>query len=99
MSEPPVRADSAGDPAGIITRASPHPTVAETVERLRTAIGGRGMTVFATIDHGANARQAGLALRDTVLVIFGSPNGGHATHGHVAPDRSGPAAPGAGLAG
>lgn len=34
------------------------------------------MTIFTTIDHGANARQAGLMLRDTVLLIFGSPKGG-----------------------
>jgi uncharacterized protein (DUF302 family) len=34
------------------------------------------MKLFAVIDQSAEARQAGLKLRDTTLVIFGSPAGG-----------------------
>lgn len=34
------------------------------------------MTVFAVIDHSGEARGHGLELRDTKLVIFGSPTGG-----------------------
>jgi uncharacterized protein (DUF302 family) len=34
------------------------------------------MTVFATIDHSGEARRHGLELRDTKVVIFGSPTGG-----------------------
>jgi uncharacterized protein (DUF302 family) len=32
--------------------------------------------VFAVIDQSAEARQAGLSLRDTTLVIFGNPSAG-----------------------
>jgi uncharacterized protein (DUF302 family) len=34
------------------------------------------MKVFAVIDHSGEAEAAGLELRDTKLVIFGSPAGG-----------------------
>src|SRR5439155_16007304 len=39
-------------------------------------ITGKGMRLFAVIDQTAEARQAGLELRDTTLVIFGSPAAG-----------------------
>lgn len=43
----------------------------ETVERLAAAITANGMSIFARIDHGAGAAEAGLALRPTTLLIFG----------------------------
>jgi pimeloyl-ACP methyl ester carboxylesterase/uncharacterized protein (DUF302 family) len=57
------------------TKDSPWP-VSETTDRLTGLIGERGMTIFATIDQRAAARAAGLDLRETVLIIFGSPKGG-----------------------
>jgi uncharacterized protein (DUF302 family) len=48
----------------------------ETMARLEAAVIGKGMTIFAHIDHGAGAVHAGLRLRPTDLLIFGSPNGG-----------------------
>ena len=63
------------DPSGYTTKSSPSP-VAETVERLRTLMTERGMTIFATIDQRAAAREAGLDLRETVLILFGSPLAG-----------------------
>jgi uncharacterized protein (DUF302 family) len=36
----------------------------------------RGMKVFAVIDHRAEAESVGLELRDTRVVIFGSPRAG-----------------------
>jgi uncharacterized protein (DUF302 family) len=48
----------------------------ETVSRLEAEIRALGMTVFAHIDHAAGAAQAGLALRPTELLIFGSAKGG-----------------------
>lgn len=48
----------------------------ETMDRLETAIRDRGLTVFARIDHAAGARQAGLTLRPTELIIFGNARGG-----------------------
>jgi uncharacterized protein (DUF302 family) len=57
------------------TKDSPWP-VPETADRLTGLIGERGQTVFATIDQRAAARAAGLDLRETVLIIFGSPKAG-----------------------
>lgn len=57
------------------TRTSPWP-VAETVQRLTGLIGARGLTVFTTIDQRAEAVRVGLELRDTVLIVFGSPKAG-----------------------
>ena len=50
--------------------------VPDTVRRLTTLITERGMTIFATIDQAAEARRVGLQLRDTVLIVFGSPKAG-----------------------
>ena len=44
--------------------------------RLEAAVAAKGMTVFARIDHAAGAAEAGLPLRPTDLLIFGSPKGG-----------------------
>jgi uncharacterized protein (DUF302 family) len=59
----------------IITKTS-RQTVADTVERLTGIISAKGMRLFAVIDQRAEAKQAGLDMRDTVLVIFGSPAAG-----------------------
>jgi uncharacterized protein (DUF302 family) len=48
----------------------------ETIERLVAEIQGKGLTVFARIDHAAGATEAGLPLRPTELVIFGNAKGG-----------------------
>jgi uncharacterized protein (DUF302 family) len=60
---------------GVITKLSPL-SVADTVSRLLALVAARGMKVFAVIDHSGEARNAGLELRDTKLVIFGSPQAG-----------------------
>jgi len=39
-------------------------------------IAAKGMKLFAVIDQAEEARQVGLTLRETVLVIFGSPAAG-----------------------
>ena len=59
----------------IITKISPL-TVAGTVSRLTGIISAKGMRLFDVIDQRAEARQAGLDMPDTVLVIFGSPAAG-----------------------
>jgi uncharacterized protein (DUF302 family) len=51
-------------------------TVDATVERLGSLITARSMKVFAVIDHGEAASQAGLSLRATKVVLFGSPTAG-----------------------
>jgi uncharacterized protein (DUF302 family) len=60
---------------GVVHRRSPH-SVAETVERLTEAIRGAGAKLFAVVDHRGEAEQAGLALRQTKLLIFGNPTAG-----------------------
>lgn len=61
--------------AEIITKVS-SVTVAETVARLTAIISAKGMRLFTVIDQRAEARQAGLDMPDTSLVIFGSPKAG-----------------------
>jgi len=51
-------------------------SVPETVDRLIAALGKRGITVFARIDHAGEARKAGLDLADEEVVIFGDPRVG-----------------------
>jgi uncharacterized protein (DUF302 family) len=60
---------------GLIKVQSSHGP-ADTMERLVTEIGAKGLTVFARINHAAGAEQLGLALRPTELVIFGNAKGG-----------------------
>jgi len=63
------------DDAGIVTKLSPRP-VADTVTKFTGIISAKGIKLFAVIDQSAEARQAGLSLRATTLVIFGSPAAG-----------------------
>jgi uncharacterized protein (DUF302 family) len=67
--------DAAVDEPGVVTKLSPRP-VADTAARLVDMLGAKGVKLFAVIDQSAEARQAGLRLRDTTLVIFGSPAAG-----------------------
>ncbi|WPY93059.1 DUF302 domain-containing protein [Limimaricola variabilis] len=48
-------------------------TVAEVMDRLEAAVTEAGATVFARVDHGAGAEQAGMTLADSQLLIFGNP--------------------------
>jgi uncharacterized protein (DUF302 family) len=50
--------------------------VPDTVARLTGILATKGMKVFAVIDQAAEARAVDLELRQTTLVIFGSPAGG-----------------------
>ena len=59
----------------IVTKLSPHP-VADTVSKLTGILSAKGIRLFAVIDQSAEARQAGLSLRETTLVIFGNPAAG-----------------------
>ncbi len=62
---------------GVVTKISPK-SAADTVARLTELISARGLKLFAVIDQRAEANQAGLDLRDTTLVVFGSPAAGTA---------------------
>ena len=47
--------------------------VASAVARIERALHRLGVTLFATIDHAAAARAAGLELPDEVVLVFGDP--------------------------
>ena len=59
----------------VVTKLS-RESVAATVAELTDMITAKGMRLFAVIDQAAEARQARLTLRETVMVIFGSPQAG-----------------------
>jgi uncharacterized protein (DUF302 family) len=59
----------------LVTKGSPW-SVAETVQRLEAVVAARGLKLFTVIDHSGEARAAGLELRDTQVVLFGSPAAG-----------------------
>jgi len=61
---------------GVVTTKHSPRSVAETVSRFTDMLREKGVKIFAVIDQSDAARQAGLQLRDTVLVIFGNPAGG-----------------------
>jgi uncharacterized protein (DUF302 family) len=63
------------DETDIVTKLSPRP-VAATVSKLTGMINAKGMKLFDVIDQSAEARQVGLTLRETTMVIFGSPSAG-----------------------
>src|SRR5262249_11947927 len=48
----------------------------ETMNKFEAQVRAQGMTVFAHIDHAAGAAAAGLALRPTELLIFGTAKAG-----------------------
>jgi uncharacterized protein (DUF302 family) len=61
--------------AGVTTKVSPR-SFADTVARLRELLAEKNVKLFSVIDQRAEARGAGLELRDTTLVIFGNPAAG-----------------------
>jgi uncharacterized protein (DUF302 family) len=61
--------------ADVVTKLS-RESVADTVAKLTGMITAKGMRLFAVIDQAAEAHQVGLTLRETTLVVFGSPQAG-----------------------
>ena len=51
-------------------------SVEDVVDKLVTLIEHRGMKVFTVIDHSSEAKRIGSDLRDTKVVLFGSPDAG-----------------------
>src|SRR6516165_6985031 len=60
---------------GIIDKPASH-SVDETVEKLKGMLRDKGITLFALIDHSGEAEKAGIKMRPTKLLIFGSPKAG-----------------------
>ncbi|MGC2176401.1 MAG: DUF302 domain-containing protein [Acidimicrobiales bacterium] len=67
--------DRAGDEFGVITKISSR-SVSDTTSRLLAILASKGVVLFAVIDQREEARAVGLELRETTLVIFGSPKAG-----------------------
>jgi uncharacterized protein (DUF302 family) len=62
---------SGADGRIVVTKLSPW-SMADTVARLSAVVAARGLKVLAVIDHSDEARQLGLALRDTKMFIVGN---------------------------
>ena len=60
---------------GLTTLPSIH-GAKETMDRLEADVKAKSLTVFARIDHAAGAKEVGMQLRPTELLIFGNARGG-----------------------
>jgi uncharacterized protein (DUF302 family) len=60
---------------GMVHLRSPYP-VPETLRRLESLLQSKGVAIFARVDHSGEAEKAGLNMRPTQLLIFGSPKAG-----------------------
>jgi uncharacterized protein (DUF302 family) len=60
----------------VITTKQSAWSVEETIHRLESVLAGKGLKLFAVFDHSREAEAHGLALRDTKVVVFGSPEAG-----------------------
>jgi uncharacterized protein (DUF302 family) len=60
---------------GLVTVPSSY-SVDDTISRFEAALQAKGVTLFAKIDHGAGAVEAGMTLRPTFLLIFGNARAG-----------------------
>ena len=61
----------------VITKLS-NKSVPETVDRLKDFIEVRGFKLFRVIDHSGTAKQVGVQMPDSKLVMFGNPTKGAA---------------------
>ena len=64
-----------GTNRGIIDKPSNH-SVEQTVEKLKSILQSKGVTLFALVDHDGEAKKVGMKMRPTKLLIFGSPKAG-----------------------
>ena len=51
-------------------------SVDDTVEKLKSILSAKGVTLFASIDHSGEAEKVGMKMPPTKLLIFGSPKAG-----------------------
>jgi uncharacterized protein (DUF302 family) len=64
-----------GQGSGIVSKPSNH-SVDQTVGNVRSLLLGRGVTLFAVIDHSGEAAKVGMKMRPTKLLILGNPKAG-----------------------
>jgi uncharacterized protein (DUF302 family) len=60
-------------PESGIVRVKSAYSVAETVERLKADVAGKGIRFFQEIDQAGLAADAGIKLRPSTLLVFGNP--------------------------
>lgn len=60
---------------GLVTYSSRHGPK-ETMDRLEAAVAAKGMRVFARFDHAMGAKETGLALQPTEVLVFGNAKAG-----------------------
>jgi uncharacterized protein (DUF302 family) len=72
---PAAARPATGQDAQVTIKSSPR-SVDETVSRLEDLLQSKGVKLFAVIDHSGEAAAVDLALRETKVVIFGSPVAG-----------------------
>ena len=60
---------------GIVDRPSNH-SVDQTVDRVKSILQSKGVTLFTLIDHSGEAEKVGLKMPPTKLLIFGNPKAG-----------------------
>ncbi len=65
---------AAADPA-LVKKASPY-SAKETMDRFENIVKKKGMTVFARIDHKANAKKVEMDMAAAEVLIFGNPKVG-----------------------
>jgi uncharacterized protein (DUF302 family) len=63
--------------SNVVTKPSKY-SVQETIDRIEKAVTAKGMKIFTRIDHSEEAKNVGLDMKPTVLLIFGNPKGGTA---------------------
>ncbi len=61
--------------SGIIDERSQH-SVEQTVARLTALLHAKGVTLFALVDHSAEAAKVGMKMPPTKLLILGNPKAG-----------------------
>ena len=60
---------------GIVNVPTSH-SVDETVQRVKSILQSKGITLSALVDHSGEAEKVGLKMPPTKLLIFGSPKAG-----------------------
>lgn len=60
---------------GIVEIRSNH-SIDATVEKLKSILEAKSVTLFALVDHSGEAAKVGMSMRPTKLLIFGSPKAG-----------------------
>ena len=60
---------------GIIIKSSSN-SVDATVKKIQAILDKKGLHVFSVIDHAKGAKEAGLAMNEAKVIIFGNPKMG-----------------------